>query len=53
LRELLSLKEILKKHGNLDSALIEVLYKLINDEPLPAKYQDHSLNGNWKNYKLL
>jgi mRNA-degrading endonuclease YafQ of YafQ-DinJ toxin-antitoxin module len=27
-------KRDFKKHGNLDSSLIEVLYKLMNDEPL-------------------
>jgi len=45
-------KKDFKKQGNfLDNSFIEVLYKLINDEPLPVKYKDHSLNGNWKNYR--
>jgi len=37
----------LKEHQNLK----EILYKLINDEILPIKYKDHSLTGNWKNYR--
>jgi mRNA interferase YafQ len=44
-------KRDFKKHGNLDSSLIEVLYKLMNDEPLPAKYKDHNLTGNWNSYR--
>ena len=44
-------KRDFKKHGNLDSALIEVLYKLINDEDLPLKYKDHNLTGNWGGYR--
>ena len=38
-------KRDFKKHGDIEAALIEVLYKLINDEQLPEKYQDHPLTG--------
>jgi mRNA interferase YafQ len=31
--------------------LIEVLYKLLNDEILPEKYRDHSLTGDWFGYR--
>ena len=44
-------KRDFKKHGDLDTSLIDVLYKLINDEALPEKYQDHSLSGDWSGYR--
>ncbi|TDR27002.1 type II toxin-antitoxin system YafQ family toxin [Hydromonas duriensis] len=40
-------KRDFKKHGEIETALIEVLYKLLNDEALPDKYRDHSLTGDW------
>ncbi len=46
-----SFKRDFKKHNNLDANLIEVLYKLINDEILPEKYCDHALIGNWNGYR--
>lgn len=36
-------KRDFKKHGELDTALIEVLYLLLNNETLPPKYKDHDL----------
>lgn len=44
-------KRDFKKHGEIESALIEVLYKLLNDEALPEKYRDHSLTGDWHGYR--
>ena len=44
-------KRDFKKHGEIDAALIEVLYKLISDEDLPEKYRDHSLSGDWSGYR--
>lgn len=44
-------KRDFKKHGEIDVALIEVLYKLINDEVLPEKYRDHALTGDWLGYR--
>ena len=44
-------KRDFKKHGDIDAALIEVLYKLLNDDPLPEKYRDHSLIGDWDSYR--
>lgn len=36
------------KKAELSEALIEVLYCLTKNEPLPAKYRDHALTGNLK-----
>ena len=44
-------KRDFKKHGEIEAALIEVLYKLLNDEALPDKYRDHSLTGDWLGYR--
>ncbi|MCX7115129.1 MAG: type II toxin-antitoxin system YafQ family toxin [Gammaproteobacteria bacterium] len=44
-------KRDFKKHGDIDTALIDVLYKLIHDETLPEKYRDHGLTGNWLGYR--
>jgi mRNA interferase YafQ len=44
-------KRDFKKHGEIDAALIEVLYQLINDEELPEKYRDHTLSGDWSGYR--
>lgn len=44
-------KRDFKKHGDLDTALIEILYLLLNDKPLPQQYKDHELIGNWKGFR--
>jgi len=44
-------KRDFKKHGDINASLIEVLYKLMNDEELPEKYHDHSLSGDWFGYR--
>ena len=44
-------KRDFKRHGEVDTGLIEVLYKLLNDEILPEKYRDHHLSGDWLGYK--
>ena len=44
-------KRDFRKHGDIDTGLIEVLYKLLNDEVLPDKYRDHSLTGDWFGYR--
>jgi mRNA interferase YafQ len=33
--------------------LIEVLGHIISPEPIPEKYKDHELIGNWKSYREL
>ncbi|MEY3786540.1 MAG: hypothetical protein RLZ75_745 [Pseudomonadota bacterium] len=43
-------KRDFKRHGEIDTALIDVLYKLIHDEDLPEKYRDHALIGDWSGY---
>jgi len=35
----------------LDDALLSVLRLLIAHEPLPAKYRDHSLIGDWVDHR--
>ncbi len=40
----------LKKSG-LNTALIDVLGCLINNQALPQKYKDHQLKGNLKQYR--
>ncbi len=44
-------KRDFKKHGDINASLIEVLYKLMNDEELPEKYHDHALSGDWFGYR--
>ena len=35
----------------LDDLLADVLGDLMTDHLLPAKYKDHKLTGNWKEYR--
>ena len=35
----------------LQKELVNVLKKLINDEPLDKKYRDHNLTNNWVGYR--
>jgi len=35
----------------LDSLVMEVVILLVTDNPLPAKYSDHSLSGDWKDHR--
>ena len=44
-------KRDFKRHGEIDTALIDVLYKLIHDDDLSEKYCDHDLIGNWSGYR--
>ena len=39
------------KRGCKEALLIEVLEYLIHEKPLPAKYQDHELIGNYKGFR--
>ena len=43
-------KALLKKHPDVKTFEL-VLQKLANGEPLPGKFKDHSLKGNWQNYR--
>lgn len=44
-------KRDFRRHGELDNALIEVLWKLSNDEPLQESYRDHALTGDWVDFR--
>ena len=39
------------KHRDLDNLLPAVLMLLATDTPLPAKYVDHPLRGEWKDFR--
>ena len=43
-------KSLLKKHPDIKTFEL-VLQKLANSEPLPGKFKDHFLKGNWKDYR--
>ena len=36
---------------SLDNAFIEAVKLLANDMPLPEKYRDHALTGDWKDFR--
>lgn len=40
-----------QKLGGLSAELIDVVYHLLHAIPLPEKYRDHALTGNWKGYR--
>lgn len=40
-----------KKQGKDIALLLKIIEMLANDEPLPKKYFDHALSGNWKGYR--
>jgi len=40
--------KLLLKRGIEAEKLREVMGMIINEEPLPAKYQNHPLHGEWK-----
>lgn len=39
------------KHRDLDNLLPAVLALLATDTPLPAKYADHPLRGEWRDFR--
>jgi mRNA interferase YafQ len=39
------------KHRNIDNLVPEVLHLLKTDTPLPPKYCDHPLTGEWKDHR--
>lgn len=39
------------KKAELTEGLIEVFYCLVKNQPLPVKYKDHALTGNFKGYR--
>jgi mRNA interferase YafQ len=44
-------KRDFKRHGTFEGAFIEALWKLATDEPLPERYFDHALTGDWKDHR--
>ena len=36
---------------SLNNDFIEVVKLLVNDLPLPEKYRDHALTGDWKDFR--
>ena len=45
-------KREVKTHGaGLDVIIFDVLSFLISGTPLPAKYQEHKLTGDWEGYR--
>lgn len=44
-------KRDFKKIGTLESAFVEALWTLANDEPLPERFRDHELKGEWKGFR--
>lgn len=39
------------KKADLSAELVEVLYCLTHGNPLPKKYRDHALTGNFKGFR--
>ena len=44
-------KRDFKKIGTFESAFVEALWKLANDEALPERFCDHALIGEWKDFR--
>jgi mRNA interferase YafQ len=44
------LRKAYKQGKNID-ILDKIITMLANDEPLPEKFRDHALSGNWKGYR--
>ena len=44
-------KRVIKRPGHKPELLTEVLRLLAAEEPLPAKYRDHALSGNYIGYR--
>lgn len=43
-------KKILKRHLNIHD-METVIDMLANEQPLPEKYKDHALTGDWKGFR--
>ena len=43
--------KLARKRGMDESLLNEIIGKLLNDEPLPAKNHDHQLHGDYEGYR--
>lgn len=43
--------KLAEKRGNDTSKLREAILLLAGADPLPARYRDHSLGGDWKHHR--
>lgn len=43
--------KLARKRGMDESLLNEIIYKLLDDEPLPEKNHDHLLHGDYEGYR--
>jgi mRNA interferase YafQ len=39
------------RYKNLDKIIVDILTLLVSDEPLPQRYSDHPLTGNWSGFR--
>ena len=37
--------------ATLDEVFLEVLGELLNDRPLPARFREHALTGEWRDFR--
>ena len=37
--------------ATLNEDFVEVVKLLVNDQPLPERYRDHALTGDWKDFR--
>ena len=45
-------RELKGRHrATLETAFVDVLKGLINDQPLPEKHRDHALTGDWVDHR--
>ncbi|NOT86142.1 MAG: type II toxin-antitoxin system YafQ family toxin [Methylococcaceae bacterium] len=40
-----------KRHGTFETAFVEALWKLANNELLAERFCDHALSGDWKDFR--
>ncbi len=40
-----------RHRSSLDESMVAVLRSLVADMPLPERYRDHALTGNWSGYR--
>lgn len=46
-----SFKRDFRKYAAFDMAFVEAIWKLANDEPLPERFCDHALTGDWQDHR--
>ena len=43
--------KVISRYRELGERLTAVLERLADDRPLPRRYRDHALSGNWSGYR--